>query len=199
MQPVEGSFSSDHERENERPLSPRRRTSAVAGAGVGVPPRPPRRRDPEGEGEEVDVWRAKEEELRAREREIEERRRELERVEARLMVGKRAMGLGDTSAQNRISFPIASSRYSYSTTQLPQLVSSPTVAKAKPEHADFCGCEVCSVEKYKESSKASPLGEGNSENAPVNLGVKGRQGGAKGWIRRLSMPGIGASSGIGKK
>jgi hypothetical protein len=199
VQPAENSFSSDHERENERPLSPRRRTlaTAVAGvAGIGVPPRPPRRRDTEGEWEEADVWRAREEELRVREREIEERRKELERAEAKLVLGKRGV---DTSAQNRISFPTVSSRYSYSTTQLPQYVSSPTVAKPKPEHAEFCGCEVCSVEKYKESSKAPPPNEGNTENAAVTLGVKGRQGGAKGWIRRLSMPGIGASSGIGKK
>jgi hypothetical protein len=123
----------------------------------------------------------REKELRDRELELERRTRELE---ARLM----------TVRGGNQGSPISQPPRSYSTTHL----SPPPTASAsqsqlslasthspsrQTKHAEFCGCETCSVAKYKTRSPPSPL-DSRPMEPPINL----RPDKPKGWIRRLSMP-----------
>jgi len=142
----------------------------------------------------------KELELRAREREIEMRARELERDRAHLMTAHGdARGDALTSRSQRPS----PGRYSYSTTHLipPQpdspfsnyhgqqssrsQESSPVRPQPKGDHASYCGCDQCSVAKYKTRNTTPSPHDLRPPEKPISLRPEKAKGS---WMRRLSMP-----------
>jgi hypothetical protein len=140
----------------------------------------------------------KEFELKAREHEIELRARELERDRARLMTTTHGDVVSGDDPLTQRSVP---GRYSYSTTHLvpPPDPQSPNY-RGKPsrsqdsspkrlqsqtgEHAPYCGCDQCSVAKYKTRNTPSPHDLRPPEK-PINLRPEKTKGN---WMRRLSMP-----------
>ncbi|KIM84097.1 hypothetical protein PILCRDRAFT_818398 [Piloderma croceum F 1598] len=93
---------------------------------------------------------------------------------------------------------IPQGRYSYSTTHLVPPLSSMELSHSRSQpsspanesrslttadHADFCGCESCSVSKYRTRNIPSPH-DLRPPEPPITL----RPDKPKGWIRRLSMP-----------
>jgi hypothetical protein len=92
--------------------------------------------------------------------------------------------------------PHAASHSSRSRPASPGYESSTAHSGAK-DHADFCGCHVCSVSKYKTSSSPPCAPSSPSLRPPMDGaatprqqggGGKGAGGTAKAWMRRLSMP-----------
>jgi hypothetical protein len=92
---------------------------------------------------------------------------------------------------------IPQGRYSYSTTHLvpPSSLVQLSHSQSQPsspahesrslttaDHADFCGCESCSVSKY--GTRNIPAHDLHPPEPPITL----RPDKPKGWIRRLSMP-----------
>jgi hypothetical protein len=64
---------------------------------------------------------------------------------------------------------------------------SPIPGSSPPnDHAPFCGCSQCSIEKYR--APPSPQAPVRPEQPPLQL----RPEKPKNWMRRLSMPGVGA-------
>jgi hypothetical protein len=59
--------------------------------------------------------------------------------------------------------------------------------QSEPEHAPYCGCNQCSVSKYKTSGSVAPSPQDlRPPEQPINLRPQAEK--PKGWIRRLSMP-----------
>jgi hypothetical protein len=151
----------------------------------------------------------KEGELRQRERELEQKTRELERDRANLMTvrgGNRGDGYTSDSSRGphssphshspsqRVDFPSSPTpqpRHSYSTTYLAppptssvsQPRSSVSSTQSSSGHAEFCGCNSCSIANYRTQKEPSPY-DLRPPEPPINI----RPDKPKGWIRRLSMP-----------
>ncbi|KIY44064.1 hypothetical protein FISHEDRAFT_77975 [Fistulina hepatica ATCC 64428] len=84
-----------------------------------------------------------------------------------------------TSPNQYISRPPYTNPQSSSSRSLPV----PPPIRSMDEHAPYCGCERCSVSKYKLPSPSPPM-----LTPPVAK--------PRGWIRRLSMPVVGKSSSV---
>lgn len=159
---------------------------------------PPRRQSFEDRRQDADDFELKEKErwLREREREIQERTEALERERTEL---RRARG-GEQRPTSAVAFPSTEAeqgRYSYSTTNLvpPQGGGQPTPrspklssSRSNNDHAEFCGCAECSAAKYAQHITPSEY-DLRPPEPPIQL----RPEKPKGWMRRLSMPGVGAA------
>ncbi|KAI0648820.1 hypothetical protein C8Q79DRAFT_998792 [Trametes meyenii] len=155
--------------------------------------------------EELEL-REREHELRMKEREIEQRARELDRERHQLLNARtgRSDGYVSDGSRGAIGPRISTtqrppfdasqgSRYSSSYSQsavnlVPpsslqssrQPSSQPSSPSVQPsDHAPYCGCESCSVSKYKARRDSRPT------EPPPHLRPEKPKGG---WIRRLSMP-----------
>lgn len=159
-------------------------------------------------------YREHEHELRMREHEIEQQARQLERERIHLLnlrnAGARQDGYtsdssGNISAAARAA-PLQRPRYDSASSPYPQQppyssyqqhLASPlqTSINQRPAsqptspngHAPYCGCEACSVSKYRatvDSPLPSPRDLRPSEPL-ISLRALEKP---KGWIRRLSMP-----------
>ncbi|KAI0667842.1 hypothetical protein C8Q78DRAFT_981197 [Trametes maxima] len=155
--------------------------------------------------EELEL-REREHDLRMKEREIEQRARELDRERHQLLSARTGRGDGYVSdgsrgaiaprisTTQRPSFDASqgsrySSTYSQSAVNLApppssqssrQPSSQPSSPGVQPsDHAPYCGCESCSVSKYKARRDSRPT------EPPPHLRPDKPKGG---WIRRLSMP-----------
>lgn len=145
----------------------------------------------------------KERELRVREKEIEQRTQELD-MQLNKMNARGGYVTGPTqsgpaprppfpkraSSQMDLAMQINSSRtinHSSSTTSLvpppspvrQRRMSQETSPRSSTDHSPSCGCETCSVSKYR---SASP-------NAPV-MYIRPNPNEKKSWMRRLSMPSV---------
>ncbi|KAL6307484.1 hypothetical protein BKA93DRAFT_747540 [Sparassis latifolia] len=161
--------------------------------------------------EELEL-REKEYELRMQEREIEHRAQELELQRVLLVNARRPDGYTSDSSRGTAtrfaprplpdspsSAPALQPRYpmySYSTTHLVPQSSNPASAShygsSQPsspvyrptDHSTSCGCEACSVSKYRSADPSPTLRSLRPPAPPITL----RPEKPKGWIRRLSMP-----------
>jgi len=143
-------------------------------------------------------WKEMERTLRAREMVLDEKAKELERERA-ILYSAHVLACDDNldhqsphpyqqQAQQQVDFPSTprpQPRHSYSTTHLvpPTSTERDQAARSQPpspnRHASFCGCDACSVSKYK----AKP-----TTTAPVALLPEKPTNTKGGWMRRLSMP-----------
>lgn len=161
--------------------------------------------------------RERELELRKREREIETKARELERDRVRLDT-MRTQSVYYTDSSNRTmslqhlpsALPPQRTPPEATTSLAPPddsrspprgQLSSSTSSQHTPElsgqarptdHAPYCGCNACSVEKYRQRDPSPSPRDLRPPEPPIQL----RPEKPKGWIRRLSMPVVtfGASS-----
>jgi len=67
--------------------------------------------------------------------------------------------------------------------------SQPTSPLPAKDHAPFCGCGTCSIAKYKMPDVTPSAHDLRPPEPPIQL----RPEKPKGWIRRLSMPAVGAA------
>ncbi|EGN98676.1 hypothetical protein SERLA73DRAFT_107764 [Serpula lacrymans var. lacrymans S7.3] len=151
-------------------------------------------------------FREKEYELRQRERDIDQRARELDRDRAQFLNGRlEGSGTSDSPKGPRSANPYSNSRHSYTTAHLVPPSASPSSShiqysqssqsnsQSQPpsplpmkEHAPFCGCDTCSVTKYKAGNVSPSPHDLRPPEPPIQL----RPEKPKGWIRRLSMPAV---------
>ncbi|EIN04941.1 hypothetical protein PUNSTDRAFT_138128 [Punctularia strigosozonata HHB-11173 SS5] len=160
--------------------------------------------------------RERELELREREREIESKARELERDRVRLDTMRTQSVYYTDSSSRTMSLqhlppalppprtpPEATRLVPPNDSRSPprgQLSSSTSSqhtpqpsGQARPaDHAPYCGCNACSVEKYRQRDPSPSPRDLRPPEPPIQL----RPEKPKGWIRRLSMPVVtfGASS-----
>ncbi|PCH42595.1 hypothetical protein WOLCODRAFT_163906 [Wolfiporia cocos MD-104 SS10] len=160
--------------------------------------------------EELEL-REQELELRMKEREIEQRAKELELERARILSARGPnSGYGSDDAgivlsgryvprsPNSPSAPRPRHpQHSLSTTNIISPATRPSTSYHPPsqpsspssppkDHAPFCGCETCSVSRYRGSSGgAAPV---LRDMRPVENLASTRSDKPKGWIKRLSMP-----------
>ncbi|KAF8910676.1 hypothetical protein CPB84DRAFT_1646080, partial [Gymnopilus junonius] len=163
----------------------------------------------------------KEQELRARERELEMRARELDRERA----SQTHLGLPPSPGTH--AFPSSPQRSPKlaDRSQLPNPPqsdpqyesrnrdrypsnnghSSNTNSTSNSAHASYCGCESCSVSKYKNSGPSSPVQQYRQQSPQETSPQLQSQRSEKssklgvGWMRRLSMPVGNAFSGSDSK
>ncbi|KAF9036164.1 hypothetical protein BJ165DRAFT_1354726 [Panaeolus papilionaceus] len=144
--------------------------------------------------------KAKEQELRQREMELDRRAQELDRERTRLHnlreIEERyddVNGQGPGNAHEQYGRP----QYSYSATHLvpPSNAMAGSSGRHHDDrssinhstnpsgsmHASYCGCETCSIQKYKSSSQAT-------DDSQQRQRKDSKPEKTKSWIRRLSMP-----------
>lgn len=154
--------------------------------------------------------REKEYELRQRERELNQKTRdfELDRIDF-LDAGGDLISTNDTPKSPHVT-PFQHKRGSQSTSHLvpppnstsPQQRGSQSPSCSQPssplpakDHAPFCGCDTCSVIKYKMPEVLSSPHDLRPPEPPILL----RPEKPMGWIRRLSMPAVGAALSLDAK
>ncbi|KAH7912818.1 hypothetical protein BJ138DRAFT_1227604 [Hygrophoropsis aurantiaca] len=162
----------------------------------------------------------KEYELRQRERELNQKSRDFERNKQQFLgshtdlsssLGETPKGPRSSPFQHRhsqstshlIPPPSSSSAsVSPSTSFLQQPQPTPSPSHSQPstplpskEHAPFCGCDTCSVNKYKSLDASPSPRDLRPPEPPILL----RPEKPKGWIRRLSMPVVNASFSLDAK
>lgn len=145
----------------------------------------------------------KELELLQRERELNQRTRDFERDRLQFLHSRPGTSDGPRGPR---SSPFQHKRGSQSVTHLnlpssstsssgasssvirPSTSHSPPRSPLLPpkDHAPFCGCDTCSVSKYKVTDASPSLRDLRPPEPPILL----RPEKPKGWIRRLSMPSV---------
>ncbi|KAI9574029.1 hypothetical protein HD554DRAFT_2012743 [Boletus coccyginus] len=146
----------------------------------------------------------KEFELRQRERELNQRTRDFERDRLQFLHSRPEPGNASDGPKGPRNSPFQHKRGSKSVTHfnLPSGTSSsgspllmrPSTSHstARPpllpskDHAPFCGCDSCSVSKYKATDASLSPRDLRPPEPPILL----RPEKPKGWIRRLSMPSV---------
>lgn len=144
----------------------------------------------------------KEFELRQRERELNQRARDFERDRRHFLNSRPEQGNAADAPKGPRNSPFQHKRGSQSVTHLalasttsglgvtprPSTSHSPTRSPPLPtkDHAPFCGCDSCSVSKYKVSDVAPSPRDLRPPEPPILL----RPEKPKGWMRRLSMPSV---------
>ncbi|KAH7928095.1 hypothetical protein BV22DRAFT_1031095 [Leucogyrophana mollusca] len=158
----------------------------------------------------------KEYELRQRERELNQKSRDFERDRQQFLGSRTDLnsatdtpkGPRSNPFQHRHSqstshlVPPSSSSASPSSSLLQQSRPSQSPSRSQPstplpakEHAPFCGCDTCSVNKYKSLDPSPSPRDLRPPEPPILL----RPEKPKGWIRRLSMPVVNASFSLDAK
>ena len=146
----------------------------------------------------------KEFELRKRERELNQRTRDLERDRLHFLHSRPESGNTSDGPKGPRNSPFQHKRGSQSVTHInlpstsslgasptltrPSTSHSPTRSPLLPakDHAPFCGCDSCSVSKYKAPDASPSARDLRPPEPPILL----RPEKPKGWIRRLSMPSV---------
>ena len=144
----------------------------------------------------------KEYELRQRERELNQRARDFERDRLQFLHSRPEPGNASDGPKGPRNSPFQHKRGSKSVTHVnlpsttsssgvsprPSTSHSPTRLPVLPpkDHAPFCGCDTCSVSKYKETDACPSPRDLRPPESPILL----RPEKPKGWIRRLSMPSV---------
>jgi hypothetical protein len=147
----------------------------------------------------------KEYELRQRERELNQRARDFERDRLHFLHSRPEPGNASDGPKGPRNSPFQHKRGSKSVTHInlpsttsssgvspsltrPSTSHSPTRSPLLPpkDHAPFCGCDTCSVSKYKETDACPSPRDLRPPESPILL----RPEKPKGWIRRLSMPSV---------
>ena len=195
----------------DEPMSPRRTASPIVDR---FPPDTPTRRDlPLDENEirrrkqrmeeltELEL-KEKEYDLRQRERELNQRARDFERERRQFLNSRPEPGNTTDGPKGPRNSPFQHKRGSQSVTHInipsttsssgvsprPSTSHSPTRSQPLPakDHAPFCGCDTCSVSKYKMTDVCPSPRDLRPPEPPIVL----RPERPKGWIRRLSMPSV---------
>lgn len=144
----------------------------------------------------------KEYELRQRERELDQRTRDFERDRRQFLHSRPEPGNTADGPKGPRNSPFKHKRGSQSVTHVnipsttnssgflarPSTSHSPTRSQPLPakDHAPFCGCDTCSVSKYKATDVSPSPRDLRPPEPPIVL----RHEKPKGWIRRLSMPSV---------
>lgn len=146
----------------------------------------------------------KEFELRQRERELNQRTRDFERDRLQFLHSRPEPGNASDGPKGPRNSPFQHKRGSKSVTHInlpsgtsssgspslmrPSTSHSPTRPPLLPskDHAPFCGCDTCSVSKYKAADTSLSPRDLRPPEPPILL----RPEKPKGWIRRLSMPSV---------
>ncbi|KAF8126938.1 hypothetical protein EV363DRAFT_1401375 [Boletus edulis] len=142
----------------------------------------------------------KEYELRQREHELNQRTRDFERDRLQFLhVHPNEPGTPTDGPKGPRKSPFQHKRGSRSVTHInlssstststrPSTSHSPTRPPLLPvkDHAPFCGCDTCSVSKYKATDVPPSPRDMRPPRPPILL----RPEKPKGWIRRLSMPSV---------
>lgn len=147
----------------------------------------------------------KEYELRQRERELNQKTRDFERDRMHFLDTRGELISTSTSdvPKGPRATPFQHTRGSQSTSHLVPLPSStppqrgsqspsrsqPSTPLPTKDHAPFCGCVTCSVTKYKTPEASPSPRDLRPPEPPILL----RPEKPRGWIRRLSMPAVGAA------
>ncbi|KAG0706762.1 hypothetical protein DFH29DRAFT_117143 [Suillus ampliporus] len=209
----------------DEPMTPRRSNGSPTADRYAVNQDPPtssigeeeirRRRQRIEELTELEL-KEKEYELRQRERELNQKTRDFERDRMQFLDAR--SDVVNTSTSDTLkgprSTPFQHKRGSQSTSHLvPPPSSTPTVAsprqrgsqspsRSQPSsplpakgHAPFCGCGSCSVTKYKMPEVSPSPRDLRPPEPPILL----RPEKPRGWIRRLSMPAVGAAFSLDAK
>lgn len=150
----------------------------------------------------------KEYELRQRERELNHRAREIERDRHQFLHSRPEPANATDAPKGPRNSPFQHKRGSQSVTHVnlfsmssvpprPSTSHSPTRSQPLPtkDHAPFCGCDTCSVSKYKASDVPPSPRDLRPPEPPILL----RPEKPKGWIRRLSMPSVNAAFSLDAK
>jgi hypothetical protein len=162
-------------------------------------------------------FKEKEYELRQRERELNQKTRDFERNRTQFLDARDdpfRTSDGDAPKVPRAT-PFQHKHGSQSTSHLvpppssaspgsaPQPQASHSPSRSQPSsplpakgHAPFCGCDTCSITKYKLPVTHTPSPHDLRPPAPPILL---RPEKPKGWIRRLSMPAVGAALSLDAK
>ncbi|KAG1739204.1 uncharacterized protein EDB91DRAFT_1053950 [Suillus paluster] len=155
----------------------------------------------------------KEYELRQRERELNQKTRDFERDRMQFLDARSdriSTSTSDTPKGPRLTL-FQHKRGSQSTshlvpppssTSIPRQRGSQSPSRSQPSsplpakgHAPFCGCGTCSVTKYKTPEVTPSPHDLRPPEPPILL----RPEKPKGWIRRLSMPAVGAAFSLDAK
>ncbi|KAG9314963.1 hypothetical protein JVU11DRAFT_4072 [Chiua virens] len=148
----------------------------------------------------------KEYELRQRERDLDQRTRDFERDRRHFLSSRPDPTTAADGPKGPRTSPFQHKRGSQSVTHVnlpsstnssgglsttaarPSTSHSPSRSPVLPpkDHAPFCGCDACSVSKYKTSDAAPSPRNLRPPEPPILL----RPEKPKGWIRRLSMPSV---------
>ena len=147
----------------------------------------------------------KEYELRQRERDLNQRARDFERDRFQFLHSRPEPGNASDGPKGPRNSPFQHKRGSKSVTHInipsttsssgvsptltrPSTSHSPTRSPLLPpkDHAPFCGCDTCSVSKYKVADASPSPRDLRPPESPILL----RPEKPKGWIRRLSMPSV---------
>lgn len=163
--------------------------------------------------EELEL-KEKELELRQRERELNQRTRDFERDRFQFLHARPDTGNTSDGPKGPRSSPFHHKRGSQSVTHInlssstdssgltpsltrPSTSHSPTRSPVLPtkDHAPFCGCDTCSVSKYKVRDVSPSPRDLRPPKPPILL----RPEKPKGWIRRLSMPSVSATFSLDAK
>lgn len=151
----------------------------------------------------------REHELRQRERELDQKTRDFEHDRMHFLDARGDLiSTGDTPRRLHAT-PFQHKGGSQSTSHLvpPPNSTSPQRGSQSPSrsqpssplpakgHAPFCGCETCSVTKYKTPEVSPSPRDLRPPEPPILL----RPEKPSGWIRRLSMPAVGAAFSLDAK
>ncbi|KAF9243385.1 hypothetical protein BU15DRAFT_86366 [Melanogaster broomeanus] len=127
----------------------------------------------------------KEFELRHRERELQQRTRDFERDRLQFLTSRpdpNSATDGPKGPRNSLS----STREALRATSHSPTRSQPTTPLPAKDHAPFCGCDTCSISKYRTADAVPSPRDLRPPEPPILL----RPDKPKGWIRRLSMPSV---------
>ncbi|KIJ67007.1 hypothetical protein HYDPIDRAFT_174282 [Hydnomerulius pinastri MD-312] len=152
-------------------------------------------------------FKEKEYELRQRERELNQRTRDLERDRMQFLGSRPDINNASDGPKGPRNSPFHHKRGSQSVSHLippstgtlvtspplPRPGSSHSPSRSQPstplpskDHAPFCGCDTCSVNKYKSVDVSPSPRDLRPPEPPILL----RPEKPRGWIRRLSMPSV---------
>ncbi|KAG1871925.1 hypothetical protein C8R48DRAFT_651920 [Suillus tomentosus] len=151
----------------------------------------------------------KECELRQRERELNQKTRDFERDQMHFLDARGDLISASDTPRVPHPIPFQYKRGSQSTSHLvlPPNSTSPQWKSQSPsrsqpssplpakDHAPFCGCDTCSVIKYKTPDVSPSPRDLRPPEPPIILCPEK----PRGWIRRLSMPAVGAALSLDAK
>lgn len=154
-------------------------------------------------------FKEKEHELRQRERELDQRTRDFEHDRMHFLDARGDLIRTSDTSKRPHATPFQHKGGSQSTSHLvpPPNSTSPQRGSQSPSrsqpssplpakgHAPFCGCETCSVTKYKTPEVSPSPRDLRPPEPPILL----RPEKPSGWIRRLSMPAVGAAFSLDAK
>lgn len=155
-------------------------------------------------------FKEKEYELRQRERELNQKTRDFELDRMHFLDARGDLISASDTPKGPHATPFQHKRGSQSTSYLvpppnstsPQQRGSQSPSRSQPSsplpakgHAPFCGCDTCSVTKYKTPEAPPSPRDLRPPESPILL----RPEKPSGWIRRLSMPAVGAAFSLDAK